>query len=228
MSGPYDSYGGQGYGSQYPQQGYGQQQGYPPQQGYDQGQQYPSQQGYQQYPPQDQGFGPPRRQDSFGPPQQGGFQHGQQTYQFGAYDASNPQGNAGYYGQPQQQQYGSNDAYAQNQAYQQQMSHGGQGQQSQGVPAQAQNHQFSPQSSDPNAPNYDPNAPPMTEGERGLLGAIGGGFGGHFLGKSSGHGFLGTVGGALLGSVAEDFLKDKKKKHHGSGGSSWGGSGSRY
>lgn len=228
MSGPYDSYGGgQGYGSQYPQQGYGhgQQQGYPPQQGYDQGQQYPPQQGYQQYPPQDQGFGPPRRQDSFGPPQQGGFQHGQQNYQFGAYDASNPQGNSGYYGQSQQ--YGSTDAYGQNQAYQHQMSQGGHGAQGQGtsLPPEVQNHQFARQSSDPNAPNYDPNAPPMTESDRGLLGAIGGGLGGGLLGKQAGHGFLGTIGGALLGSVAEDFLKDKKKKPHGgSSGSSWGGS----
>lgn len=68
----------------------------------------------------------------------------------------------------------------------------------------------------------------MTESDRGLLGAAGGAFGGHFLGKQAGHGFLGTIGGALLGSVAEDFLKDKKKSHHSSsGGSSWGG-GSRY
>jgi len=66
----------------------------------------------------------------------------------------------------------------------------------------------------------------MTESDRGLLGAIGGGFGGHFLGAKAGHGFLGTIGGALLGSVAEDFMKDKKKNKHGSGGggSSWGGS----
>jgi len=227
MSGPYDSYGGGqgGYNQQQyeSQQGYGQQQqGYPPQQGYgEQQQQYGSQQGYQQYPPQDQGFAPPRRQDSFGPPQQGGFQHGQNSYQFGAYDASNPQGQPGYYGQGQQQQYGSNDAYAQNQSYQGQMGQGQQGQ-TQPLPETAR------QSSEPNAPNYDPNAPPMTESDRGLLGAAGGAFGGHFLGKQAGHGFLGTIGGALLGSVAEDFLKDKKKSHHSSsGGSSWGG-GSRY
>ena len=96
--------------------------------------------------------------------------------------------------------------------------------------AAQQQHQFSPQSSDPNAPNYDPNAPPMTEGERGLLGAIGGGVGGHLLGKKAGHGFMGTIGGGILGSLAQDFLKDKNKKkhhhqsHHSSQGSSWGGS----
>ena len=65
----------------------------------------------------------------------------------------------------------------------------------------------------------------MAEGERGLLGSIGGGVAGHMLGKKAGHGFLGTVGGGILGSLAEDFLKDSKKKHHhhSSQGSSWGG-----
>merc|ERR1711939_1140440 len=62
------------------------------------------------------------------------------------------------------------------------------------------------------------------ETDRGLLGAIGGGFGGHFMGKKAGHGFLGAVGGAILGSLAEDFVKDKKKKPHHSSQSSWGGS----
>lgn len=50
---------------------------------------------------------------------------------------------------------------------------------------------------------------------------IGGGIGGGLLGKKANHGFLGTVGGAILGSVAEDFFKDKKKKQHNQ--SSWGG-----
>ena len=96
MSGPYDSYGGhqynqpQGY-NPYPAQGYGQQP--PPQhQGYPQQPYYPSQDGGYQ----DQGFAPPARTNSFGPPQHGGFQMGIQGQQYGAYDASNPQGNAGY------------------------------------------------------------------------------------------------------------------------------------
>ena len=65
----------------------------------------------------------------------------------------------------------------------------------------------------------------MTESDRGLLGAIGGGFGGHWAGKKAGHGFLGTIGGAIMGSLAEDYAKNKKKTHGGSsfGGSSWGG-----
>lgn len=97
--------------------------------------------------------------------------------------------------------------------------------------ANGQPHQFPPQSSDKNAPNYDPNAPPMSEGERGLLGSIGGGVAGHYLGKNTGHGFLGTIGGAILGNLMEDKVKKGKHgKHHGSshhgsshGGSSWGG-----
>ncbi|RMZ91884.1 hypothetical protein DV736_g866, partial [Chaetothyriales sp. CBS 134916] len=214
MSGPYDSYGGNyNQGSQYPQQGYNQG-GYPPQQPPQQG--YGGQQDYNQYPSQN--YGPPRRADSFGPPQQGGFQHGQAGGQYGAYDASNPQGHSGYYGQ--QHQGAGQDAYQQNQQYQQSgQQYGGHDQQ--------QYPQTSPQSSDPNAPNYDPNAPPMTESDRGLLGAIGGGVAGHFAGKKAGHGFLGTIGGAIMGSLAEDFVKDKKKHHNnqqGYGNSSWGGS----
>lgn len=221
MSGPYDSYGQQPYGSQYPAQGYNQQQSQYPSQGYSQQPQYGQQ--YPQYD-QNQTFAPPRRADSFGPPQAGGFQHGQQGVAYGQYNASNPQGHAGYYGQqaPSQTSYGSSNAYAQNQAYQNSMS--------QETPAYGQsqpdvaNHEFARQSSDPNAPNYDANAPPMTESDRGLLGALGGGVGGHFLGKKAGHGFLGTIGGAILGSMAEDFAKDKKKHHHHSNQSSWGGS----
>ncbi|KAL8818687.1 MAG: hypothetical protein Q9191_007887, partial [Dirinaria sp. TL-2023a] len=51
--------------------------GYPPQPGYGQSQGY-SQQGYPppapQYSDPSQGYGPPHRADSFGPPQNGGFQ----------------------------------------------------------------------------------------------------------------------------------------------------------
>lgn len=64
--------------------------GYPPQQ---------SQPGYPSHRPsgQDGGnFGPPRRQDSFGPPAAGGFHLGYEGGNFGAYDASNPQGTATY------------------------------------------------------------------------------------------------------------------------------------
>ncbi|KAL9109841.1 MAG: hypothetical protein Q9227_005544 [Pyrenula ochraceoflavens] len=73
----------------------------------------------------------------------------------------------------------------------------------------------------PNAP-YDPNAP---EGERGLGGALAGGAAGAFFGHKQGHGVLGTIGGAIMGSLAQDKFKDHGKhgKHHGK--SSWGGYG---
>jgi len=219
MSGPYDNYSQQPYGSQYPQGGYNQQSQYPPQ-GYNQQPQYGQPQQYPTYD-QNQSFGPPRRADSFGPPQAGGFQHGQQGVAYGQYDASNPQGHSGYYGQQQQPQY---DTYnAQSQQYQS----GTTDQSAYGQPqADTATHEFTRQSSDPDAPNYDPNAPPMPEGERGLLGAIGGGVAGRYGGKKAGHGFLGMIGGAIAGSLAEDFAKKKHKKHKTQ--SSWGGSNGRY
>ena len=79
---PYD----QQHGYQQQNQGYGQpgydQQGYPPHQ--------------PQYGDAPAGFGPPHRVDSYGPPQAGGFQHGQEGNQYGTYDSSNPQGHPGY------------------------------------------------------------------------------------------------------------------------------------
>jgi len=62
----------------------------------------------------------------------------------------------------------------------------------------------------------------MSDQDRGLLGAIGGGVGGRLLGKKANHGFMGTVGGAILGSLTEDWAK-KNKKHGHSSQSSWGG-----
>jgi len=140
------------------------------------------------------------------------------------------------------------DAYLENQAYQARMASGAagghspnphgrhspnpQGGHSPQPGPYDQHQQYAPQSSDPNAPNYDPNAPPMAEGERGLLGAAGGAFAGHKFGKKEGHGLLGTIGGGILGSLAEDFIKDKSKKHHhhhhSGGGSHHGGGGSHH
>jgi hypothetical protein len=52
-----------------------------------------------------------------------------------------------------------------------------------------------------------PDAP--MEGERGLLGAVGGGVAGAAIGQKTCHGFLGTVGGAIVGSLTEDWVKRK-------------------
>lgn len=55
----------------------------------------------------------------------------------------------------------------------------------------------------------DPNNP--QEGERGFLGAVAGGIGGHYAGKEFGnHGIIGTLVGAFLGSKAEDAMKNRK------------------
>ncbi|KAL2048376.1 hypothetical protein N7G274_000287 [Stereocaulon virgatum] len=234
MSDPYNQY-GQNYGQYPPQQPqYGHQQGYPP----------PA----PQYG-ESQGYGPPHRTNSFGPPQAGGFQHGQQGGQYGAYDSSNPQGHSGYYGNPPPQdprsggyggpspqpgqQYGQQPPYGQDPN-----QYPPQHQQQQGF------HDPNMPPADPNAP-YDPNAAP--EGERGIMGAIGGGLAGRYAGKQmGGHSILGMIGGAIAGSKLEDAAKNKwgssgsgsgggghhHGSHHGSqGGSSWGGSnfgGGRY
>lgn len=93
----------------------------------------------------------------------------------------------------------------------------------------------SPYPSDPNAPyggqhaqygSTDPNQ--AQEGDRGLLGAVGGGIAGHMGGKKYGHGLIGTIAGAVAGSKLEDKFKGKNKhghhqqQHgHGSSGKFW-------
>jgi len=70
-----------------------------------------------------------------------------------------------------------------------------------------------PQINDPNlAPAGDPqyNVYPPAEGDRGIIGAIGGGLTGGYVGKQTCHAFLGTVGGAIIGSLTEDWAKKKK------------------
>lgn len=70
-----------------------------------------------------------------------------------------------------------------------------------------------------NASYYNNNGQPNAQGpeaDRGLLGAAAGGAAGAFGGHKVGHGFLGAVGGAILGSLTEDFAKGKGKhgKHN--------------
>ena len=45
-----------------------------------------------------------------------------------------------------------------------------------------------------------------------------GGAAGYYMGRKKNHGFLGAVGGAILGNYLGDKVKDKKHS-----GSSWGG-----
>ncbi|KAK7612065.1 hypothetical protein JOL62DRAFT_610960 [Phyllosticta paracitricarpa] len=204
MSDPYNQYSyqqGAGYpppaaypaqgGSPYPQQG-----GYaPPQHQQSWGQQ--QLQGYDynnQYQQQQQGYGG----GGYGPPAHGGFQNGQQA--------------PAQWGQPAQTSY--HDPNNNNQLYQPQPSHQ--------FPQQGA-YNSSPYPSDPNAPPQaygqpgqygatDPNA--AQEGDRGLLGAVGGGIAGHMGGKKYGHGLIGTVVGAVAGSKLEDKFKSKNKHGH--------------
>ncbi|KAK5192310.1 hypothetical protein LTR47_006618 [Exophiala xenobiotica] len=58
---------------------------------------------------------------------------------------------------------------------------------------------------------------PGQEADRGMMGAMAGGAAGAFGGHKAGHGFLGSIGGAIIGSLAEDYAKKNKKnknKHH--------------
>ncbi|RMZ79381.1 hypothetical protein DV738_g3411, partial [Chaetothyriales sp. CBS 135597] len=78
---------------------------------------------------------------------------------------------------------------------------------------------------------------PGGESDRGLLGALAGGAAGAYGGHKVNHGFLGAIGGAITGSMAEDAIKKHKKKdghhehsghhehgqgHHGGGGGGYG------
>lgn len=104
-----------------------------------------------------------------------------------------PQGQ--YPGQQPSQQFPQQGPYAQDQYPQ---GHGGYGQ-----PQPGQQHG----STDPSA---------QAEGDRGLMGALGGGAAGYFGGnKMGGHGIIGAIAGSILGSKLED--KAKKPKH-GNGG----------
>lgn len=49
------------------------------------------------------------------------------------------------------------------------------------------------------------------DGERGIAGALAGGAAGGFAGHKVNHGFLGTIGGAIIGSIAEDAVKKHRK-----------------
>merc|ERR1711939_1210586 len=70
---------------------------------------------------------------------------------------------------------------------------------------------------------YNSNSQPAPgqEADRGMMGAVAGGAAGAFGGHKAGHGFLGSIGGAIIGSLAEDYAKkNKKNKHHHKAGGS--------
>lgn len=56
------------------------------------------------------------------------------------------------------------------------------------------------------------------EGDRGLMGAVAGGLGGHYMGGKAGHGIIGTLAGAFMGSKLEDKYKESHHKPQGQQG----------
>ncbi|KAL2810131.1 CVNH domain-containing protein [Aspergillus granulosus] len=70
-----------------------------------------------------------------------------------------------------------------------------------------------PQPYSPPQPGYAPTATdpegPTAADERGVLGAVAGGAAGAYAGHQVHHGVLGTIGGAIVGSLAEDAVKNK-------------------
>lgn len=76
------------------------------------------------------------------------------------------------------------------------------------------------QPSQPGQQPYNPTDPAaQQEGDRGLMGALGGGAAGYFGGnKMGGHGIMGAIAGAVLGSKLEDRQKAKKHGHGGKKG----------
>lgn len=212
MSDPYNQYGGQ-YNQQYPPNQYGSPaptgQGYPPPQpGYNNDPYAPTHPSYPPAPPQNnaypgQGYPDPyaqQQQLGYGPPSQGGFQHGQ-SQSPAPYQDPYQQQNQNYQQYPGAQpanQFPQQGAYPHSQA-----------------PYDANNPNTYGQAHQPGGYGAtDPNA--QQEGDRGLMGALGGGAAGYFGGnKMGGHGIIGALAGAVLGSKLED--KHKKPKHNNGG-----------
>lgn len=71
-----------------------------------------------------------------------------------------------------------------------------------------------PYSYQPPESGYPPDTIPGTEAptDRGALGALAGGAAGAYAGHQVHHGILGTIGGAITGSLAEDAMKHKNHK----------------
>merc|ERR1711939_973640 len=86
--------------------------------------------------------------------------------------------------------------------------------------AHAQQDQYGSSNSYYNS-SSQPAPAPGQEADRGMMGAMAGGAAGAFGGHKAGHGFLGSIGGAIIGSLAEDYAKKNKKNknHHKAGGS---------
>ncbi|KAI7946560.1 hypothetical protein MJO29_011087 [Puccinia striiformis f. sp. tritici] len=149
-----------------------------------------------------QGYGHPtqgwqQNQQQYPPHNQGG-QYGQQGGQYGQ--------PAGQYGQQAPQNYGN----APGGGYQAQPSHGQSNQYNDGS-SHGQHNYSQPQNQFNSNSQQQGSGQP---GDRGLMGAVAGGAAGGLVGKKNNHGFLGTIGGAIVGSLLEDATKKKKHGNH--------------
>lgn len=200
--GQYGSPGSHGY-SQPPQQSYqNQSYGNEPPRDYAQSYYGSNDQAYQQYP-QDR---PPQ---SYGGEYTSQGPHSSHYQQSQYQEQQQPPHYGGAYENNQHQQFPQHPNYAgpANPSYDQQYR----GQTyPQNAPQPPHNYLNAPYGQ-PSHPQYG--APqPGTEEDRGLMGALAGGAAGGFAGHKMNHGILGTLGGAVAGSMLEDKLK-KEKKH---------------
>lgn len=127
---------------------------------------------------------------------------GPAPYGSGRYGENRYPPTSGYYSQDETrpQQTNSNNAYASSQQYAPQI-HGYNDQE------RLQNSQA------PIKSEYDAvPARPGSEEDRGLMGALAGGAAGAYGGHKVHHGFLGTIGGAIAGSLAEDAYKNHERR----------------
>lgn len=163
----------------------------------------PNPRGTSPYPPQGSAYGSQSHAQSQSPYSAGGYNAPAPPARYEPGPPSNyggsppPAYNQGYQSSPygQQQQYGQ-PQYGQPQY----------GQRPQEYPEQARYGQQ--QNYGQNAPSTQYDGPGgAQEGDRGILGALGGAAAGGYGGHKMNHGVIGTIGGAVAGSMLEDHLR---------------------
>ncbi|KAL4904375.1 CVNH domain-containing protein [Aspergillus multicolor] len=89
-------------------------------------------------------------------------------------------------------------------------------------------HSPQPQQPQQHQPTYPQDAPqsgpgqPQDPNERGFMGALAGGAAGAYAGHQVNHGVLGTLGGAIVGSLGQDAIKQHHEKKEKKSKSKWG------
>ncbi|PYH28107.1 putative glutamine-serine-proline rich protein [Aspergillus neoniger CBS 115656] len=166
----------------------------------------PSSTGYGSYPPSVENGHDRYGASSPYPPQGAGCY----TRPYSPYQHPSPQPG---YQNPEYSSYGGRPPYPQ---YEQPSQYGQPPSESRPYPPYPQHEGYSShQQPPPYSPESSTDPAAAGEGEKGIMGALAGGAAGGFAGHKVNHGFLGTIGGAMMGSVAEDAVKKhKEKKEH--------------